>query len=314
MLKNMQRNTPSVLKPIKKFIDGVGKDVKKYFGRDKGCIIGLEDDGVFYAEGLYHWLREKKKNVTFFTMDDYGKGFDEEKTRGRKVLLIDNDIITGKAYRTVMALMREKKDRLKIKDIKFAVLCDRMKMADFSVEDYPAPSSWNLEDLDKIDIEIIKDLSQDGRKSFVDIAKKINLTPVGVKNRVEKLIEKDILKIHGLLNIERIYSVSASLGIDASPKVISKLIRKFENCPLVYSLVRVSSGYHDLIIGLVAPNLNRINDLIFKQIRSEPGIKNIHVSFGELPMVPRGHLPPNFSEKSKKCLCEKRCNECEYFL
>lgn len=314
MSKNMQKNTLLSLRPIKKFIDGVGKKVKNYFGKDMGCIIGLEDDGIFYAEGLYYWLSQKNKKINFTTMDDYGKGLEENKVKGRKVLLIDNDIVTGKAYRTVMAFMREKKDKLKIKDIKFAVLCDRMKMADFSVEDYPAPTSWNLKDLDEIDLKIIKSLCQDGRRRLVDIAKETGLTPVGIKNRVEKLIEHDILKIHGLLNIEKFYSVSASIGVNAPPEIISELIKKFENCPLVYNLVKVSSGNHNLIIGTVAPNLERINDLIAKQIRSVPEIKNLHVNFGELPIIPKGYLPSNFSGKSKKCLCSKRCHECEYFL
>ncbi|MBZ9577442.1 AsnC family transcriptional regulator [Patescibacteria group bacterium] len=310
----MQKNTLLSLKPIKKFIKGVGKDVIKYFGKDKGCIIGLEDDGVFYGEGLYEWLSQKKKNVTFTTMDDYGKGLEQEKVKGRKVLLVDNDIVTGKAYRIVMKFMREKKERLEIKDIKFAVLCDRMKVADFSVEDYPAPTSWSLRALDEIDLEVIRSLSEDGRKSFVDIAKKTGLTPVGVKNRVEKLIKHDILKIRALLNIEKFYSVSANIGIEAPPDIISKLIRKFENCPLVYNLVRVSSGQHNLIIGILAPNLKRINDFAKKQIRSEPKIRDIHVNFGEIPLIPKGHLPPNLSDISKKCLCEEKCNECEHFL
>ena len=310
----MSKNTLFDLKPIKKFINGLGKDIERYFGKDKGCIIGLEDDGVFYAAGLYYWLSKKKKNITFTIMDDYGRGLEEDKVKGRKVLLIDNDIVTGKAYRTVMAFLRARKEKFKIKDIKFAVLCDRMKMADFSVEDYPAPSSWSLKDLDEIDLEIIKALCQDGRKRFVDIVKETGLTPVGVKNRVEKLMKHDMLKIHGLLNTEKFYTVSASIGIEAPPEVISKLVKKFENCPLVYSLVRVSSGQHNLIIGIVAPTLERINDLVRKQIRSELKIQNIHVNFGELPLIPKDHLPPNLSDKSKKCLCEERCNECEYFL
>lgn len=314
MLKNMKKNTLLNLKPIRKFIEGVGRDIEEYFGKDKGCIIGLEDDGIFYGEGLYLWLSEKNKNIIFFGMDDCGKGLEEDKVRERKVLIIDNDIVTGKAYRTVMDFMRKKKKSLKIKDIKFAVLCDRMKMADFSVEDYPAPSSWSLKNLDKIDLEIIKALSQDGRERFVEIAKKIGLTPVGIKNRVEKLIEQDILRIKGQLNIEKFYTVSATIGIEAPPEVISKLITKFENCPLVYSLIRVSSGDHNLIIGIVAPNIKRINDLVRKQIRSESEIRSIHVNLGELPVMPKGHLLPNFSEKSKKCLCRERCNECEYFL
>jgi len=314
MLKNMKKNTLLNLKPIRKFIEGVGKDVEEYFGKDKGCIIGLEDDGIFYGEGLYCWLSEKNKNITFFAMDDCGKGLEGDKVKERKILIVDNDIVTGKAYREVMEFMRERKDKLGIKDIKFAVLCDRMKMADFSVEDYPVPSSWSLKNLDKIDLEIIKALSQEGRERFVEIAKKIGLTPVGVKNRVEKLIEQDMIKIQGLLNIEKFYKVSANIGIEAPPDVIPRLIKKFENCPLVYNLVRVSSGQHNLIIGVVAPNLERVNDFVRKQIRSELEIKDIHVNFGELPIIPKGHSPVNFSEKSKKCLCQERCNECEYFL
>ena len=312
----MQKNTLSTLKPIKKFIAGVGKEINKYFGKDKGCIIGLEDDGVFYAEGLYLWLSKRNgKKFNFTTMDDQGKGLEEQKMKGRKVLIVDNDIVTGKAYRRVMALLRGKKDKLKIKDIKFATLCDRVKMADFSVEDYPVPDFWSLKDLDEIDLEIIKILTQDGRERFVDIAKETGLTPVGAKNRVEKLIEHEILKIHGLLNMEKFYSVSARIGIETSADVISKLVKKFENCPLVYSLVRFPSGHqHNLILGIVAPDLKRINDLITKQIRSEPGVRNMESDVGELPIIPKGHLPPNFSERSKKCLCEKKCNECEYFL
>lgn len=311
----MQKNTLLSLKPIKKFIDGLGNKVVQYFGKDKGCIIGLEDDGVFYGEGLYYWLLKKNKNITFTMMNDYGKGLEEDKVKGRKVLLVDNDIVTGKAYRVVMNFMREKKEKLKIKDIKFAVLCDRMKMADFSVEDYPAPISWSLKALDKIDLEIIKALSQNGRKRFVEIAKKTGLTPVGVKNRVEKLIKHDLLRIQGLLNIEKFYSLSAVISIEASSKVVSQLIKKFENCPLVYNLVKLPAGHHrNLVIGVIASNLERINDLVVKQLRPEAEIRSIEVDIGESPIVPKGHLLSVFSAKSKKCLCEKRCNECEYFL
>lgn len=311
----MLKNTLLSLKPIKKFVDGIGKDVKKYFGKDKGCIIGLEDDGIFYAEGLYNWLSKNNKNLVLAVMDDYGKGLDEEKVKGRKVLLIDNDIITGRAYRKVMSFMQRQKKKWNIKDIKFAVLCDRVKVADFSVEDYPIPTSWNLKDLDEIDLKIIKSLSEYGRRKFVDIAKETGLTSVGIKDRVEKLIKNGLLDFHALLNIQKFYSLSANIEIEAPPETITKLIQKFKNCPLVYNLVRFPIGHHyNLLIGLVSPNLKRINDLVTKQIRTEPGIKNVEVNMGEPPIIPNGYLPSNFRDPSKKCLCEKRCNECEYFL
>lgn len=308
----MNKNTLLEYKAVRRFVESVSQDVKKYFGKDKSCIIGLEDDGVFYGEGLYQWLSKENKNITYTTMEMDGEGLEEEKVKGRKVLLVDNDVVTGKAYRTIMELMRSKRKRLNLVDIKYATLCDRVSIADFSVEDYPVPISWNLKDLDKIDLEIIKALSQEGRRSFVSIAQATGLTPVGVKNRVEKLIKQEILKIRGLLNIEKFYSVAVSIGINASPKTISKLAKKFENCPLVYSLVQISSGHHNLIIGLVASDLKRANDLIVKQIRSEPEIRDVHINFGEPSIIPKEYLISAFL--GKKCLCEKRCNECEYFL
>ena len=285
------KSTLSNLKPIQKFIDGIGGDVRKFFRKDKGCIIGLGDDGYLYGLGLYQWLRETNKNLTFTSMDDNGKGLEEKKIEGRKVLIVDNDIISGKSYKKTMGIMRAKKDRLKIKDIKFVVLCDRTGMADFSVEGYSAYAPWSLERLDSIDLKIIQALAEDGRKSFVEIAKGTGLSPVGIKNRVERLIADGVLKILGFLNMEKVYAVSAHIEIEADNKTIDRLIERFEKSPLVYHLVKIS-GRYNLIISIVTPNLESIENFIAKEIRSEPGVKHIEVNVGELPIVPRVWNPP----------------------
>ena len=54
MSKNMPKSTLSNLKPIQKFVAGIGKDVKRYFGKNKGCIVGLGDDGFIYGLGLFN--------------------------------------------------------------------------------------------------------------------------------------------------------------------------------------------------------------------------------------------------------------------
>jgi len=291
MLKNIKKNTLLKFKPIQKLIEGVGRNVKKYFGQDKSCIIGLGDDGVFYGLGLYQWLSQQKKDMTFTTMDDNGKGLEEEQVKGRKVLIVDNDIISGKSYKRAMETMRAKKEKLKIKEIKFAVLCDRTGLADFSVEGYSAYAPWSLERVDGIDLKIIQELSEDGRKSFVEIAKKTGLSQVAVKNRVERLIESGFLKIQGLLNIEKCYNVSATIEIEADQKTVSNLIEKFERSPLIYHLVRIS-GRYNLMLSIVTPNLESIENFIAKEIRSDPGVKHIEVNVGELPIIPRVWNPP----------------------
>lgn len=287
----MLKNSLLKFKPTQKLIEGVGKDVKRYFGKEPGCVVGLGDDGVFYGLGLYQWLRQIKKGITFTTMDDNGKGLDEEKVKGRKVLIVDNDIITGKSYKRAMGAMKEKKERLKIKDIKFAVLCDRTGLADFSVEGYSAYAPWSLEKLDETDLKIIQALSENGRESFVEIAKATGLSPVGVKNRVERLLEDKVLKIQGLLNIEKVYSVSANIEIEADQKTISKLIEKFEKSPLVYHLAK-TSGRYNLLVSIIAPNLISIETFIAKEIRREPGVRHIDVNVGELPIIPKTWNPP----------------------
>ncbi len=291
MLKNMPKNTLLNFKPIQKFIGGIGKDIKKYFGKDKGCIIGLGDDGVFYGLGLYQWLSKQNKKIAFATMEDNGQGLEEEKVKGRKVLIVDNDIISGKSYKRAIEIMKAKKERLKIKAIKFAVLCDRTGLADFSIEGYSAYAPWGLEKIDGTDLKIIQALSDDGRKSFVEIAKKTGLSPVGVKNRVERLIDEGILKIQGLLNIGKCYSVSANIEIEADQKTISKMIEKFEKSSLVYHLVKTSGSYN-LLISIIAPNLESIENFIAKEIRRDPGVKHIEVNVGELPIIPKAWNPP----------------------
>ena len=187
--------------------------------------------------------------------------------------------------------MRAKKEKLKFKDIKFAVLCDRTGLADFSVEGYSAYAPWSLERLDGIDLKIIHSLSEDGRASFVDIAKGTGLSPVGIKNRVEKLIEEGVFKITGLLNMEKVYSVSAHIEIEADSKTINRLIEKFEKSPLVYHLVK-TSGRYNLMLSIATPNLESVENFIAKNIRSEAGVRHIEVNVGELPIIPKGWNPP----------------------
>ncbi len=278
------------LEPIQKFIKTVGKDVEKYLGEDPSCIVYLRPDGTFYGVALYEWLRSKKKNLTLTTMEDSGKGLDESKVKGRKVLIVDNDIITGKGYKRSMEAMREWKERLQIKDIKFAALMDRVGLADFSVGEYSSGVLWQLEQVDAIDLKIIKYLSQDGRASFADIGKGIKLSSVAIKNRVDKLMKEGILVVKGELNINRFYTISACLFIEAAPKTVQNLIEKLAERSEVYHIAK-RSGRHNLVLSILAQDIEGIEDFVDKEVRLAPGVSRVEVVVGELPMVPKTFIP-----------------------
>ena len=148
-----------------------------------------------------------------------------------------------------------------------------------------------LKGLDEIDWKIVQILSEDGRESFVDIADKVGLSAVGIKQRVEKLIKKGTLKIRGALNAKKFYSVSAQIMVEGSPEAISWLVRKLKNSPLVYHLVR-TSGRYNLIVGIMAQSLKRVDEFISREIMTEPGVKHIEFSIGELPTIPDVWSPP----------------------
>lgn len=143
----------------------------------------------------------------------------------------------------------------------------------------------DLKGMDEIDFKIIQILSQNGRESFVEMAEKIGLSPVGVKQRVKKLIKKGILQIRGCLSTGKFYSVSAQVMVEGTPEAISWLVKKLKNSPLVYQLVK-TSGRYNLIVGIMTQSLRRIDEFISSEIITEPGVKHVEINVGELPILP----------------------------
>ncbi|MEM5801930.1 MAG: Lrp/AsnC family transcriptional regulator [Candidatus Aenigmatarchaeota archaeon] len=166
---------------------------------------------------------------------------------------------------------------------------------------------------------LIHELIKDGRIKYTTLAKKLNVTPAAVKERVERLIEKKIIKISALLNPQKIYSLIASIGIEADAEAVSIIIRKIRNCPLVYNVIK-TSGSHNLIIDMVAPDLSVIDHFINQQIRSEPGIKHVEVNIGNSLVIPEflqlrlfHSNDPDYAPCGLRKNDETCCQSCPFF-
>lgn len=275
---------------IQKFIKGVGKDILKYIGKDKVCVVGLGENGIFYGEGIFQWLKQQRYNVTFTAVNDEGEGLEDKKLRGRKILMADSHIITGRCHQTASRIIASKRKKLGIKDVKCAVMHDLRGLADFVAERYLVPQPK----LDKIDFDIMNIILRDGRKSFAEIAPKIGLSSAGVKNRVDRLLKQNILEIKGLINLEKFYSVSANIGVGADNQTCQKIIKKLNQNPLVFNLMKVSGSNKSLVIDIVAPTNRVIEEFLDQEIRSEAGVKSIEVNTGGLPIVPKAISRENF--------------------
>ena len=276
---------------IKKFIDAVGEDIEKYFGKDRGALIYLKPNGVWYAQGLHEWLSKgKKKDITISTMEDDGTGLETAKVRGRKVLIVDADIVTGKAYKRSMEALRLRKKELNTKEIRFATYIDRIGLADFSVWKYSPESIWHFDEMNVLDLKIIAHLAGNGRETFADIGKAINLSAVTVKNRVDKLLRERTIAIQAQLQADQFYTMSVQIFLEADEQTVKKLIEKCEPKQEVYHMVRIT-GIYNLGIGLLAYNWHAIEEFIEREVRAEKGVKKIFIITGQLPIFPKT-IPP----------------------
>lgn len=178
--------------------------------------------------------------------------------------------------------------------------------------------------LDKINRFIISELQKNGRVKLTELARKLKITPAAVKERVERLIERKVIKITALINPENSISdfyhpIYAMIGIEADSECISILMRKLSNCPLVLSIQK-TSGMHNLIITMAGKDLSVLEKRISDHIRSEPGIKHVEVNVGRFSFQQFIPLKVNYPIPKDRAPCgiskndETKCKDCLAFL
>jgi len=178
--------------------------------------------------------------------------------------------------------------------------------------------------LDKINRFIISELQRNGRTKLTELAKKLKVTPAAVKERLERLIEKKVIRITTLINPENsisdfYYPICAIIGIEADSECISILTKKLNDCPLVLSMQK-TAGMHNLIITMAGKDLSILEKRINDHIRSEPGIKHVEVNIGKF--YPYQFIPLKIQYPIAKDLApcgvaknsEIKCKDCLAFL
>lgn len=118
-------------------------------------------------------------------------------------------------------------------------------------------------DLDDLEIAIITALQTDARKSFKSIAADLNVSESTISNRVNRLIQKDILKLEARINPFNLKNkVAALVGINLKHRSHAQTLKQIEKLPGVSS-VWVTTGKYDLFAEVIADSINDLNDFIF---------------------------------------------------
>ena len=125
--------------------------------------------------------------------------------------------------------------------------------------------------MDEIDRNIINLLKEDGRRSFIEISKAVNLSEASVRRRVQSLVNDKIIKR---------FTVEVNLGgangialVSVNPSTptpsISESLKKIKGVEIVYEI----TGQYDIALIISAPNIAEINRCI-DEVRRIDGVAN----------------------------------------
>jgi len=170
------------------------------------------------------------------------------------------------------------------------------------------PTDSRCKDLvDKLDYGIIKLLSIDGRKKLVDIGRELGIRHPTVKERLNRLMSKEVLRVQANVNPEKLGLITLFIeaSVEDSEKA-SSFLRKLSQCPKV-CFMAMSSGVYNVIMAVVDRDYNSLTSFVEGRIRRMPGLRDLRV-------YPARIVKPVYMPLSLECSSreEDYCTACTY--
>lgn len=124
-------------------------------------------------------------------------------------------------------------------------------------------------------IEIIKQLIRDGRKSYVDIAEELDVTETAIRKRVRRM-EKEGIIINYSIEIDPRklgYGIKALIGIDTTPQKYTAVTQKLKSTKEVLKLYS-STGDHMIMMECWFRDDEKLHEFV-EQLETINGIVDI---------------------------------------
>ncbi len=126
---------------------------------------------------------------------------------------------------------------------------------------------------DETDMKIIKELRENGRASYREIADKIEVSPGTVQNRIEKLEEEGIIKsYHAVVNWEELgFEITSIIGLQVDSSALDRIEKKLQDNPNVFAVYTVT-GEFDLFIAVKYKSMQELDNFVKKDL-AQPEIE-----------------------------------------
>jgi len=124
--------------------------------------------------------------------------------------------------------------------------------------------------LDRISMQIIEQLQQDGRRSYAAIGKAVGLSEAAVRQRVQRLLEAGVMQIVAVTDPLTLgFHRQTMIGIkcEGDPEIVADLLAEMDEIDYVV----IVAGSFDLLAEVVCENDDHLLEIL-SRVRTVPSV------------------------------------------
>ena len=153
--------------------------------------------------------------------------------------------------------------------------------------------------IDRKDTEILAALQQDGRRSVVELAELIGLSPTPCARRVRQLEEGGVILGYTAvveprslgLSVQAFVQVRLERHTDENVEQFKRALAHLDEVIACFAM----TGAHDFILHVVVPDLESLQTVVLRKLLKIPSVRDVQSSIvletvKRSPRLPLGHL------------------------
>ncbi|MBO3797266.1 MAG: AsnC family transcriptional regulator [Thermoproteota archaeon] len=171
--------------------------------------------------------------------------------------------------------------------------------------------------MDEVDRKLISQLQVDGRTTLEKLGRITGYTSMGVKKRLEKLLEENAIKVSAQMNLKHFNMRLAIVLIETDGvETTQRLLKRLEECPRIIYIFTMIGGYNVMAL-IAAENQGTLESISMGKcsLRSGRGIRRSEFyqikDIGYSPLMP---LRIGLTHRGlKEAPCGVNCNSCNRY-
>jgi len=152
-----------------------------------------------------------------------------------------------------------------------------------------------VSNLDSIDLSLLRLLQEDGRRTTLDLADRVGLSPTGTSQRVKRLFREGFIKaVRAVLDPQKLGRgtiVFIQVRLDqTAPHVFDRFAEAVANAPEVLECHMVVGGFDYLVKARIA-DMTVFQEFLQRVILPLPGVRETHTYASVADVKPDALLP-----------------------